>query len=104
MTHGEPKDFVTERNEVTSQIVSPKVKENTLVWDSNNSLFYLVAEMILRCHWDPSNFMFLVDYGISDKALMFIVKGHEGVSLSGYNFAAQVRQICRAIEDAGLLK
>ena len=95
------KEFEIKCHETALRIVSPKAQGSAYLWVTNKSLYHLVAEMILRCHWDPSDFMFLIDEEVSETALTFVVKGQKSVLLSGYNFAWQVRQICRAIEDAG---
>lgn len=60
------------------------------------SLSRLVAEMIVRGHWDAYHFRFkTTPYGV-----VFRCKNSEQ-NLSGYQFAYQVKCICSIIEKEG---
>lgn len=60
------------------------------------SLAHLVAEMIVRGHWDAYHFRFKnTPYGV-----FFCCKNSEQ-NLSGYQFAYQVKCICYIIETEG---
>lgn len=74
-----------------------RICDSAQTFEKVSSLARIVAEMIVRTHWDACAFGFEAKpWGVVFHC------GNSEQNLSGYNFGYQVNLVCNVIEKAGL--
>lgn len=74
-----------------------EICDSAQTFEKVGSLARIVAEMIVRTHWDASAFRFeATPWGVVFRC------GNFDQNLSGYNFGYQVYLVCNVIEKASL--